>query len=105
MYQVSVFLPDKDYDEFGTILYQDSEGNGAVELPMKRNSALIYGLHHDSMAWHKAENVLEKVCLLDIGPSNLSNKYLNKQATMGRSIVLGPNHRTEAYGLHCLLER
>ena len=51
VFQVSVFLPDKDYDEFGTILYQDSEGNGAVELPMKRNSALIYGLHPRT-AWH-----------------------------------------------------
>ena len=51
VFQVSVFLPDKDYDEFGTILYRDCDGSGAVELPMKRNSALIYGLHPRT-AWH-----------------------------------------------------
>ena len=51
VFQISVFLPDKDYEEFGTILYKDEAGNGAVELPMLCNSALIYGLHPRT-AWH-----------------------------------------------------
>ena len=51
VFQISVFLPDKDYNEFGTILYKDEDGNGAVELPMLRNSALIYGLYPKT-AWH-----------------------------------------------------
>lgn len=51
VFQISIFLPDIDYEEFGTILYEDKAGNGAVELPMKRNSALIYGLHPKT-AWH-----------------------------------------------------
>ena len=51
VFQISVFLPDEDYEEFGTILYKDEDGSGAVELPMKRNSALIYGLNPKT-AWH-----------------------------------------------------
>ncbi len=51
VFQISIFLPDKDYDEFGTILYKDEEGNGELETPMKRNSALIYGTN-PSQAWH-----------------------------------------------------
>lgn len=51
VFQISVFLPDKDYDEFGTILYKDEQGNGELETPMKKNSALIYGTN-PKQAWH-----------------------------------------------------
>ena len=51
VFQISVFLPDKDYDEFGTILYKDENKNGELEMPMKRNSALICGLDPKN-AWH-----------------------------------------------------
>lgn len=51
VFQISVFLPDEDYDRFGTILYKDEDGSGAVETPMKRNSALIYGVNPKT-AWH-----------------------------------------------------
>ena len=54
VFQISIFLPDTDYEEFGTILYEDEFGNGALELPMKANSALIYGLYPKT-AWHRTK--------------------------------------------------
>ena len=64
VFQLSVYMPDEDFDEYGTILYTDEDGNGAFETPMKRNSALIYGLNPQT-AWHgtKPGNRLRKSML------------------------------------------
>lgn len=41
--QFSIYMPDKDYDKFGTVLVKDQEQNGRKELPLKRNAFVAYG--------------------------------------------------------------
>lgn len=49
--QGQIFMSDEDYDCWGTILYTDKTGSEFIEMPMKHNSILVYGIDPDN-SWH-----------------------------------------------------
>lgn len=46
--QWHLYMPDQDYDKYGTILCLDKQRTGKKELPLKRNCFLAYGKNVDA---------------------------------------------------------